>query len=141
MHIRFRLLVLIPLVTAVAAVPATLSRGAPNAGGWSQPATSHIDPVPGKHLYREFCGQCHALDQALSAGFGSDDGLGQFGAPSFNNANVPYNLAIVAVTEEFGHRAHTVAVAQMTWQELSEIATFLAAATNDNPPLARITDS
>ena len=92
----------------------------------------------GKQLYRKFCGQCHALTQALAAGFGSDKGLGQDGGPSFNNLRVPYNLSIVAVTEQFG--GHELVVKRMTWDQLNQTAAFVATATRSNPYLARISD-
>ena len=92
----------------------------------------------GKQLYRQFCGQCHALAQALAAGFGSDNGLGQYGGPSFNNLRCPTTSRIVAVTEQFG--GHELVVKRMTWQQLDQVAAFLAAATKDNPYLARVSD-
>ena len=100
----------------------------------------------GKALYRTYCGQCHALTAADAAGFGSDGGLGQDGGPSFTDLVVPYNLAIVAVTEagrrgeEIGRRGHAIAIRHMTWLELSETANFLAAATATNPRSARLSD-
>ncbi len=69
---------------------------------------------------------------------GATGGLGQLGGPSFNNLRVPYDLSIVAVTEQFG--GHEVVVKRMTWQQLDEVASFLAAATKTNPYLARISD-
>lgn len=100
--------------------------------------SSQSSGAVGKQLYREFCGQCHALDQALAAGFGSDNGLGQYGGPSFNNLRVPYDLSIVAVTEGFA--GHEQVVSKITWQQLDEVAAYLAAATKNNPYLARVTD-
>ena len=98
----------------------------------------------GKALYRTYCGQCHALTAADAAGFGSDNGLGQNGGASFTNLEVPYNLAIVAVTafgpRGHGVRGHEIAVEHMTWQQLSDTANFLAAATATNPHSARISD-
>ena len=92
----------------------------------------------GKQLYRKYCGQCHALQAALAAGFGSDKGLGQDGGPSFNNLKVPYNLSIVAVTEQFG--GHELVVKRMTWTQLNQVSAFVATATKNNPYLARISD-
>lgn len=104
-------------------------------------------PAMGKALYRTYCGQCHALTAADAAGFGSDNGLGQNGGPTFNNLEVPYNLAIVAVTEqagprgqEIGRRGHKIALEHMTWQQLSDTANFLAAATATNLHSARVSD-
>jgi hypothetical protein len=92
----------------------------------------------GKQLYRKYCGQCHALAQALAAGFGSDKGLGTDGGPSFNNLRVPYNLSIVAVTEQFG--GHELVVKRMTWTQLNQVSSFVQVATKTNPYLARISD-
>jgi mono/diheme cytochrome c family protein len=131
---RQKLAVLVPLVVALAAVPATYSLAATHGTVIATPNPA----VQGKQLYRQFCGQCHALSQALSAGFGSANGLGQEGGPSFNNLKVPYDLSIVAVTEQFG--GHELVVKRMTWQQLDEVAAFLAAATKNNPYLARISD-
>ena len=77
-------------------------------------------PELGKQLYRKYCGQCHALQAALAAGFGSDKGLGQDGGPSFNNLKVPFNLSIVAVTEQFG--GHELVVKRMTWTQLNQVS-------------------
>jgi mono/diheme cytochrome c family protein len=123
---------LAPLVVALAVIPATYTAAAPG------PALTPTSAVAGKQLYRKFCGQCHALVQALSAGFGSDTGLGQDGGPSFNDLRVPYDLSIVAVTEQFG--GHELVVKRMTWQQLDAVAAFTAAATKNNPYLARVTD-
>ena len=86
----------------------------------------------------EGSGQCHALSQALSAGFGSDSGLGQDGGPSFNDLRVPYTLSYVAVTEQFG--GHELVVTRMTYPELNLVCAFVQAATKGNPYLARISD-
>lgn len=124
------------MLAALAAVPAAYSGASTGSGSTSSGGISSA--VQGKQLYREFCGQCHALAQALAAGFGSDNGLGQYGGPSFNNLRVPYDLSIVAVTEQFG--GHEIVVKKMTWQQLDEVAAFLAAATKNNPYLARVSD-
>ena len=136
MSARQKLVVLIPLVVGLAAVPATYSLAATRSTASASQSPSQN--VIGKQLYRQFCGQCHALAQALSAGFGSDNGLGQYGGPSFNNLRVPYDLSIVAVTEAFA--GHEQVVTRMTWEQLDEVAAFLAAATRNNPYLARVSD-
>src|SRR5579863_1468283 len=137
MSVRQKVCVLVPLVVALAAVPATISFGASRQSA-PQAATGIGNAALGKQLYRQFCGQCHALAQALAAGFGSAGGLGTLGGPSFNNLHVPYDLAIVAVTEQFG--GHELVVKRMTWQQLDTVAAFLAAATKTNPYLARVSD-
>jgi mono/diheme cytochrome c family protein len=88
--------------------------------------------VAGKALYRTYCGQCHEL---AAAGTGSATGVG----PSFTSLRVPYNLAIVAVTAQRAPRGHRIAVEHVTFAQLDDIASFLAAATAANPRLARIT--
>ena len=127
-------MVLLPVVAVLASVPVAYSLGAAKttqAGGSSQ-------LEQGKTLYRKFCGQCHALSQALSAGFGSDNGLGQNGGPSFNDLRVPYTLSYVAVTEQFG--GHELVVTRMTYPQLQLVCSFVQAATKGNPYLARISD-
>ena len=134
---RLRLAVLVPIavvLTAVAVGCALGSGGGPAKAASATPSKLEL----GKQLYRKFCGQCHALTQALAAGFGSDKGLGQDGGPSFNNLRVPYNLSIVAVTEQFG--GHELVVKRMTWDQLNQTAAFVAVATRSNPYLARISD-
>ena len=67
----------------------------------------------GKQLYRKYCGQCHALTEALAAGSGSDQASAPDGGPNFNNLDVPFGLSIVAVTEQFG--GHELVVKKMKW--------------------------
>jgi len=102
----------------------------------ASPATHEL--TLGKQLYREFCGQCHALAQALSAGFGSADGLGPNGGPSFNDLRVPYALSLDAVAEPTG--GHEIVRTKITMKELTEVATYIARMTHDNPILATETD-
>src|SRR4029077_15671762 len=116
---RLRLAVLLPIAAVLTAVtvgcaPAPGGRGA--AGQAAVPNKLEL----GKQLYRKYCGQCHALQAALAAGFGSDKGLGTDGGPSFNNLKVPYNLSIVAVTEQFG--GHELVVKRMTWEQLGQVS-------------------
>ena len=125
---------LVPLAGLLAAAllvasPVTYSEAAP---------PSAAQTAAGKKVYRKYCGQCHALKEALAAGFGSDKGLGQDGGPSFNDLRVPYNLSIIAVTEIFG--GHELVVKKMTWAQLNQVASFVAAATKNHPYLARQSD-
>jgi mono/diheme cytochrome c family protein len=94
--------------------------------------------TPDERLYREFCGQCHALAQALSAGFGNANGLGENGGPSFNNLRVPYAQSIIAVTEPTG--GHEAVSTKITPKQLNEVATYIAAVTKHHPILATSTD-
>jgi mono/diheme cytochrome c family protein len=134
MGVRYKLLVIVPLVAAFAAVPVTYSLAAPSR---AESSTPPVNLVLGKQLYRELCSQCHALAQALSTGFGSDNGLGQFGGPSFNNLKIPYDLAVVAVTEGNGPAGHQFAIRRMTWTDLDDVAAWLATATKNNRPPTR----
>ena len=140
LNVRLRIAVLLPIAAIMAAVAvgcALAARGATTthvAAGTGTPSQLEI----GKQLYRKYCGQCHALIAALAAGFGSDKGLGTDGGPNFNNLKVPFNLSIVAVTEQFG--GHELVVKRMTWDQLNQVAAFTATATKFNPYLARISD-
>jgi mono/diheme cytochrome c family protein len=123
------------MLAVLAAVPVAYSFGATSTKAATE-APSKL--AIGKQLYRKYCGQCHALSAALAAGFGSDKGLGTDGGPSFNNLKVPYNLSVVAVTEQFG--GHELVVKRMTWEQLNQVSSFVAIATKFNPYLARISD-
>jgi mono/diheme cytochrome c family protein len=108
-------------------------------------ASSHLGARPkvsqlvtGKRLYRQYCGQCHALSAALSAGFGNNNGLGQDGGPSFNNLRVPYLYSVDAVSEPTG--GHELVQRRMTMSQLSAVAKFIATTTSRNPIPALPTD-
>lgn len=107
------------------------------AGRQTQPA---IQPGlrGGKQLYRRYCGQCHALTAALAAGFGSENGLGQNGGPSFDTLRVPFNLSVVAVTTPFA--GHEVVASKMTWTEVKQVANYVAVVTKKHPGLAQPID-
>ena len=125
-------MVVVLAAVAIGCALAATGKSAPSA------AAAPTELALGKQLYRKFCGQCHALQASLAAGFGSDKGLGTDGGPSFDNLKVPYNLSIVAVTEQFG--GHELVVKRMTWDQLNQTAVFVALATRRNPYLARISD-
>jgi len=92
----------------------------------------------GKQLYRQYCGQCHALKAALAAGFGNNNGLGQDGGPSFNGLRVPFNLSVVAVTTPFA--GHELVLSKLTWSEVNQVAKYVAAVTRNNAVLAKPID-
>jgi mono/diheme cytochrome c family protein len=92
----------------------------------------------GKRLYRRWCGQCHALTQALAAGFGSNTGLGQDGGPSFDPLRVPFNLSVVAVTTPFA--GHEIVFKKMTWTEVNQVAKYVETVTKHHPGLAQPID-
>ncbi len=100
------------------------------------PTTSQL--VVGKRLYRQYCGQCHALSAALAAGFGNNAGLGQDGGPSFNDLRVPYTYSVEAVTEPTG--GHELVRLKLTMPQLKAVATFIAKTTIHNPIPALPTD-
>jgi|SRR5436190_13149841 len=108
----------------------------------ASPSTSATagDLVTGRQLYRKFCGPCHALAQALSAGFGSNSntGLGKLGGPSFNELRVPYAFSIAAVTEPTG--GHEVLRRKITARQLHVVARWIAKTTSRNPIPAFPTD-
>jgi mono/diheme cytochrome c family protein len=135
LSLRLKLVVILPVFALLAAVPVTHALASRSAAQATQ-APNKLEL--GKQLYRKYCGQCHALAAALAAGFGSDKGLGVDGGPSFNNLRVPYNLSIVAVTEQFG--GHELVVKRMTWTQLNQVSSFVQVATKTNPYLARISD-
>ena len=137
LSVRLRLAVLLSVAAVITAAMVGVALGAGGSGSGGQGAVPNKLEL-GKQLYRKYCGQCHALQAALAAGFGSDKGLGQDGGPSFNNLKVPYNLSIVAVTEQFG--GHELVVKRMTWTQLNQVSAFVATATKNNPYLARISD-
>jgi mono/diheme cytochrome c family protein len=136
--LRLRLTVLLSVAAVLASVPVAYSLAASKTATATNGASGASELAIGKSLYRKYCGQCHALSAALAAGFGSDKGLGTDGGPSFNDLKVPYNLSIVAVTEQFG--GHELVVKRMTWDQLGQVSSFLAVATKTNPYLARISD-
>jgi mono/diheme cytochrome c family protein len=131
---RTRLTILLTLVLALGAVPAAHVLAASGPRGASGP----VNAVQGKALYRKFCGNCHALKEALAAGFGGNNQLGQDGGPSFENLKVSANLSIVAVTEQFG--GHELVVRRMTWQQIYDVSAFVQQATKQHPYVARVSD-
>ncbi|HEX4519200.1 MAG TPA: hypothetical protein VH063_06420 [Gaiellaceae bacterium] len=135
LSLRLRIAVFVPLVAALAAVAvgcALAAQGSTSAG--TAPGSLAI----GKQLYRQYCGQCHALTEALAVGSGSYSKFGQDGGPSFNDLDVPYALSIDAVTEQFG--GHELVVKKLSWPKLQQVSKFVALATKTHPYLARISD-
>ncbi len=103
------------------------------------PAAKINATIVGRQLYREYCGKCHALAQALSAGFGSNTtGISGNGGPSFNDLRVSYATSIVAVTEPTG--GHEKLRTKITPKQLNEVATYIAKTTIHNPIPALSTD-
>lgn len=95
--------------------------------------------VTARYLYRQFCGKCHALAAARSAGFGSStNGFGELGGPSFNELRVPYKYSITAVTLPTG--GHEAVGRKITPIQLTRVATYIATVTKHNPIPALPTD-
>ncbi len=126
---------LLAVATALLSASATYALGAGGAGG---PAGASTNLETGKRLYRKYCGQCHALTTALAVGFGTTNGLGTNGGPSFDNLRVPYNLSVLAVTQPF--IGHEVLFHKMTWTQIKEVSTFVATATKHHSLHAQPTD-
>jgi mono/diheme cytochrome c family protein len=124
---RLRIGVFLPIIVVLTAVGVASALGA-NGRSKGTLATRSSRLATGKALYRTYCGQCHALAAAGTAGSG-----GAAGGPSFTNLYVPYDFAIVAVTGVRGPRAHVMAIEHLTFMQLDDIAGFLAAATSSNP--------
>ena len=94
--------------------------------------------VAGKKLYRQFCGQCHALRAARAVGFGTDNRFGKDGGPSFNELKVSASLCISAITELFG--GHEIVLKKMNWTQIHDVAAFVEVATKKHPLVAKLTD-
>src|SRR5438876_116945 len=114
---RQLLCVVASIVLAVSAVAATRSIAATSPSA----ARATGDLVAGRKLYRQFCGKCHALDAALSAGFGSSNkfGFGEYGGPSFNLLRVPYAFSVTAVAQPTG--GHEIVKAKITSRQLHTV--------------------
>lgn len=126
--------VVLSVAVAVAVVTSAASYAAtsPQTAGATTPAI-------GKTLYRQFCGRCHALSEALSAGFGSNTkGIARNGGPSFNNLRIPYSYSVAAVTEPTG--GHELVAKKITMSQLSKVARYVATVTGHHPLPALPTD-
>jgi mono/diheme cytochrome c family protein len=106
------------------------------AAGQGQGVVGNV--VAGKKGYRTYCGQCHALAEALAAGFGAENKFGQDGGPSFNELKVSATLSISAITELFG--GHEIVLRKMNWTEIHDVAAFVEQATKKHPLVAKLTD-
>jgi len=108
------------------------------APGTAHPAAAPAASQSAVHLYRKYCGQCHALKPALAAGFGTLNGLGQNGGPSFDDLRVSANLCVVALTAPF--IGHEILVRKLNWAQIQEISRYLARVTRHHPVLAQPVD-
>ncbi len=110
------------------------------AGVWASRDSTHVkgDVVAGKRAYRTYCGQCHALAEALAAGFGAENKFGQDGGPSFNELRVSASLSVSAITELFG--GHEIVLKKMNWTQIHDVSAFVEVATKKHPIVAKLTD-
>jgi len=133
---RRALWVLVSAVLALSGIAST--RSLATASPAAVPAT--VDFATGRKLYRQFCGKCHALDAALSAGFGSSSqfGFGEYGGPSFNLLRVPYAFNVNAVAQPTG--GHEKVKAKITTKQLHTVSAWIAQVTRRHPILAKPTD-
>jgi mono/diheme cytochrome c family protein len=87
----------------------------------------------GKKLYRQFCGQCHALKEARAVGAGSANkktGYGEDGGPSFNELKVTAHQCLLAITGVWD--GHAVVMTRMTRAEIKLVSDYVQAATKDH---------
>jgi hypothetical protein len=101
-------------------------------------AATKYDVVAGKRGYRTYCGQCHALREALAAGFGADNKFGQDGGPAFDQLKVSYAICVSAITELFS--GHEIVLRKMSWDEIHNVSAFVELATKKHPIVAKLTD-
>jgi mono/diheme cytochrome c family protein len=127
------------LATAVAVLASAAGVWAANRTTAS-PGSSGVqgNVVAGKKAYRTYCGQCHALAEALAAGFGAENKFGQDGGPAFNELKVSAALCISAITELFG--GHEIIVKKMNWTQIHDVAAFVEVATKKHAIVAKLTD-
>jgi hypothetical protein len=141
--LRVRIAVFCSLAVALAVpaghgLAARDSAAAPQRGAAAQ-AGAKLNPTQmaaGRKLYREYCGQCHALTAARAVGFGQDR-LKTDPGPSFNSLRVPYNLSVLAVVLSIS--GHETIQHKMSWKEILDVSRFLDQATRGNPILATLT--
>ena len=122
------------VAVAVAVVMSAASYAATN------PPTTATSTAVGKTLYRQFCGRCHALSEALSAGFGSNtNGIAaERRARASTTYGSPYSYSVAAVTEPTG--GHELVAKKITMSQLSKVARYVATATIHHPLPALPTD-
>ena len=124
-------------VLSVAVAVAVVTSAASYAATRPTPPATGL--ASGTTLYRQFCGQCHALSEALSAGFGNNSkGIGRNGGPSFNLLRIPYRYSIAAVTEPTG--GHELVAKKITMAQLIKVSKYVATVTSGHPLPALPTD-
>jgi mono/diheme cytochrome c family protein len=88
----------------------------------------------GKKLYRQFCGQCHALKEARAVGIGlgskNQKGETDMAGPSFNDLRVTEHQSLLAITGVWD--GHSKVMMLMTRAEIKLVSKYIAAATRDH---------
>ena len=125
------------MLAAACVAPAAFSAGTTSEAKASPNAASAQVPARlngGKKLYRQFCGQCHALKEARALGQGvgktNKKGYGEDGGPSFEELRVTAHqckLAIVGVWD-----GHAKVMTLMTRSEINLVSDYVQAATRDH---------
>ena len=133
---RMRLVALLSLALFVAAPVTIVSARSLSGSAAEDPAFM----AEGKRIYRQFCGQCHALKEARAVGFGSakQKGVGEDGGPSFNQLKISYAMTMASVTMLFG--GHEKVIRKMTWPQLRHAARWIQIVTRDHPIVAKFSD-
>jgi mono/diheme cytochrome c family protein len=133
---RLRLVALLSLVVFVAAPATIVSARSLSPSAAEDPAFMER----GKKIYRQFCGQCHALKEAKAVGFGSakQKGVGQDGGPAFNQLKISYAMTMASVTMLFG--GHEKVIRKMTWPQLRDVARWIQIVTRTHPVVAKFSD-
>jgi mono/diheme cytochrome c family protein len=126
---------IIALAVACAALAGGLAYALSPSG--SPKAVRHVpNPTAGRVDYRRYCGECHALDAALSAGFGGTGSPG--GGPSFDNLRVSFDISEAAI---YGNWAgHEALPAKMTIAQIDDVSAYVARVTRHNPIVASMED-
>ena len=120
-----------------------LALGVPIAHAATAPAKPKVTAammVEGRKLYRKYCGQCHALDDARAVGIGSakKKGVGEDGGPGFNQLKVSYQMSMASVTGLFD--GHDKVIRKMTWKQVHDVSKYVQWATRDHPIVAKFSD-
>jgi hypothetical protein len=137
-RLRLAVFVAFALAVLVSAAGVWASQGSTGAEGGPKAKRVIGDVVAGKRAYRTYCGQCHALDEALAAGFGGENKFGEDGGPAFNELRVSASLCISAITELFG--GHEIVLKKMNWTQIHDVSAFVEKATKKHPIVAKLTD-
>jgi mono/diheme cytochrome c family protein len=122
-------------ITALAALALAVGAYAARDAGSAQTPAKY---EAGKKLYRQFCGQCHALKEARAVGFGSakSSGPGDLPGPSFNGLRVPARYSVLAITGVWD--GHSKIAPKVTWRQINQVANYVQAATRDHSHLAQM---